>query len=345
MNDLWFDFYGVRVRVRCADEETSRRVANDFTYFAVRDAESRDAGEPELAINAYRQPPDYADLPPLKASVYSPRNICYTNGHMSFIDYFGSALSIYDRTRQSLDIYSERLHLLHEIIYLTVISRVCEQLERKRMHRVHAFAVELNGQCALFMMPSGCGKTTLCMEFLKRDVPYRLVSEDSPLLTRAGRVLPFPLRFGVASGKPADVAEEDVTFVERMEFEPKHLISLRAFEGSIATGTFVPRMVFIGNRTLAPTCQIRKVGFTRGLRAFTRHMIVGVGLYQGVEFLMQTSVSDLARKSGLFSSRFFTALAVLRRSKVFALDLGRDPEQNASAIISFLDEQGLGHTP
>ena len=345
MSDLLFDFYGVRVRVRCADEETLRRVAKDFTYFAVRDPEDGDASEPKLAINAYRRPPDYAGLPPLKASVYSPRNICYTNGHMSFIDYFGGALSVYDRTRQSLDIYSDRLHLLHEIIYLTVLSRVCEQLEWKRTHRVHAFAVELNGQCALFMMPSGCGKTTLCMEFLKRDVPYRVVSEDSPLITRAGRVLPFPLRFGVASGKPSYVPEEDVTFVERMEFEPKHLISLTAFEGSIATGTFAPRMVFVGNRTLASTCQIRKVGFAQGLRAFARHMIVGVGLYQGVEFLMQTSAADLAKKSGLFSSRLFTALAVLRQSNVFSLELGRDPERNASTIISFLDENGLGRTP
>ena len=343
MSDLSLDFHGVRVHVRCPDDEISRRVAKDFSHFAAGDAEAQPTAKPDLTINAYRQAPDYASLPPLKASIYSPRNICYTNGQVTFIDYFGRALSIYDRSRQALDIYSDQLHLLHEIIFLTMLSRVCEQLERRRMHRVHALAVELNGQCAMFLMPSGCGKTTLCMEFLKRDVPYRLVSEDSPLISRGGRVLPFPLRFGVLADSIPDVPEEDITFLERMEFEPKYLVSLEAFAESISSGSSVPRMVFIGDRTLAATCRIRKARFGAGFRAFVRHMIVGVGLYQGIEFLLQTSVTDLVTRSGMFASRLLAALAVLRQSKVFALELGRDPEQNASTIISFLDEHRLGH--
>jgi len=342
MSDLSLDFHGVRVRVRCSDEEILRRVAKDFAHFAAGDDEAEQTAEPDLTIDAYRQAPDYSSLPPLKASIYSPRNICYTNGQVTFIDYFGRALSIYDRSRQTLEIYSDRLHLLHEIIFLTMLSRVCEQLERRRMHRVHALAVELNGQCALFLMPSGCGKTTLCMEFLKRDVPYRLVSEDSPLITRNGRVLPFPLRFGVLADDIPDVPEEDVTYLERMEFEPKYLVSLEAFAESIAGGISVPRMVFVGDRTLASTCRIRRARFGAGFRAFARHMIVGVGLYQGIEFLLQTSVTDLLARSGMFASRLMAATAALRQSKVFALELGRDAEQNASTIISFLDEQRWG---
>ena len=342
MRDLFFDFHGVRVRVGCADAETAGRVAEDFAYFAIEGPDSIHAGDLDLEIDAYRRAPDYADLPPLKASMYSPRNICYTKGPVTFIDYFGDALSIYNRAEESLRIYSDRLCLLHEIVFLTMLSRVCERLERNRMHRVHALAIERRGQCAMFAMPSGGGKTTLGMRFLKGSAPYKLVSEDSPLITRWGRVLPFPLRFGVAAAEPPDVAPEHVTRLERMEFEPKYLISLRAFEGSIATGTFAPRMLFVGDRTLGMTCEIREVGFAAGFRALVRHMIVGVGLYQGVEFLLRTSPVDLVNKSGLLCSRVLAALALLRQARVFALELGRDPQRNASTIISFLDKQGFG---
>ncbi|NQV06926.1 hypothetical protein HQ535_10260, partial [bacterium] len=108
------------------------------------------------------------------------------------------------------------------------------------------------------------------------------------------------------------------------------------------TGEFIPRLLFIGDRTLDSTCRIRRVGFAKGLRALVRHMIVGVGLYQGVEFLLETSLLDLVKSSGLFFRRFLAAMAFLRQSSVFVLELGRDPERNASTIISFLDEQGLG---
>jgi hypothetical protein len=244
--------------------------------------------------------------------------------------------------KRTLEIYSDSLHLLHEIIFLTVLSRVNEELERRGMHRVHALAIERNGQCALLLLPSGGGKTTIGMGVLQQKAPYRLVSEDSPLITRSGRVLPFPLRFGIVARETPDVAPEYLTYLERMEFEPKYLISLKAFEGRIAEGVSLPMMLFIGERTLAATCDIRKTGRISGFKALLRHMIIGVGLYQGVEFMLRTSILDLFGYMGIFFSRLLSGIMMLRHAQVFVVELGRNPRENIAKILAFLEAEGLG---
>lgn len=347
-SELQFAFYGVRVAVVCADREVCKRVADDFTYFRVDPPDARGAEACQLRITAYRQAPVYDDLPPLMATIYSPRNVSYSDGDVTYIDYFGRALSIYQRRLQQLQVYAADVHLLHEIIYGTILSRVAEQLERRGLHRVHALAVEANAESALFLMPSGGGKTTLALEFLRRKDRYKLVSEDSPLIDAAGRTVPFPLRIGVvaqSADAPPPFPTEHVTYIERMEFEPKFLISLAAFDGALAAGPSAPRWLFIGKRSLGQGCSIRRASKVVGFRALVEGMVVGVGLYQGVEFLLRTSVFDLWRLGGIILSRFRRACALLRRCQIFVVTLGRTPQQNANTLIAFLEEQRFGCGP
>lgn len=334
-----FDFYGVTLQVECDDPETLQRVCSDFSHFRVGHPS---AEPPSLRITAERRKPNYDALPAIKARVYTPRNICYPDGDVTYIDYFGRALSLYDRARSTLHVQSDNVHMLHEVVFLSVLSRIGEQLERRKMHRVHSLAIDHNGEAALFMMPSGGGKTSLAMTFLSRELPYLVLSEDSPLIDEHGRIHPFPLRFGVAGEMPEGIADEHVTYVERMEFEPKNLISLEAFEGSIAQSSSQPRFLFIGERNLGRDCAIRPISRMAGLKPLMRDMVVGVGLYQGVEFLFRTSALDLFRNSLLFVSRLRRALTLLRSCEVYVIDLGRDRELNASTVVSFLQAKDFG---
>ncbi|MFN8625041.1 MAG: hypothetical protein U0587_03505 [Candidatus Binatia bacterium] len=347
-SELQFAFHGVRVAVVCADLEVCKRVADDFAYFRVDPPDGRGAEACDLRLTAYRRAPAYDDLPPLVATIYSPRNVSYSNGDVTYIDYFGRALSIYRRRLQQLEVYATDVHLLHEILYGTILSRVAERLERRGLHRVHALAVEANAESALFLMPSGGGKTTLALEFLRRKDRYKLVSEDSPLIDAAGRTVPFPLRIGVraeSADAPPPFPTEYVTYIERMEFEPKFLISLAAFDGALATARSTPRWLFIGKRTLAQGCCIRPASKAAGFRALLEGMVVGVGLYQGVEFLLRTSVFDLWRLGGIILSRFRRAGTLLRRCEIFVVELGQAPERNANALIAFLEQQRFGGGP
>ena len=339
MSTMEFSFYGATVSVETGDEELLRRVSDDFSVFA---AEAPTRGREHLSIRASLRRPDYDALPPLTATVYTPRNICYSEGDVTYIDYFGRALALYDRRLRSLDVSCEDLDLLHEIVYLTILSRVSETLERDGLHRIHAFGLQSGGEAALFLMPSGGGKTTLTLGFLGLGAPWRLISEDSPFVDRKGRVHPFPLRIGVLGTQPPPFPAEHVTFIRRMEFEPKHLVSLAAFGDCLATGASAPRFLFVGKRSLGRGCTIRAVGKRTGWKALVEGMIVGVGLYQGVEFLLRTSVLDLFALAGIGLSRVRAAWALLRRSEVHVVELGRDGAVNVETVRAFLAAKGFG---
>jgi hypothetical protein len=339
-----FAFYGVRVVVECADAEVGKRIADDFSYFRSDGADAENVSPPDVYVTIHRQAPRYEDLPPLPATVYSPRNVCYSAGDVTYIDYFGRALSIYHRAAQRIEVYADDAHVLHEVVYGTLLSRVSEQLERRRLHRIHALGVDANGRAALFVLPSGGGKTTLALDFIKHNDTYKLLSEDSPLIDPAGRVLPFPLRIGVIAGKdgPPPFPPEHVTYFERMEFGPKYLISLAACDGAIARAPSTPRLLFIGRRTLGQSCSIEPASRWAGLRTLIHSMVVGVGLYQGVEFLLRTSLLDLSKLTGVMVSRLLRAGTLLRQCEVFRVDLGREPQKNADTIRSFLVSTGGG---
>ena len=332
-------FYGATVSVETGDEELLRRVSDDFSVFS---SEAPARGREHLSIRASLRRPDYDALPPLTATVYTPRNVCYSEGDLTYIDYFGRALALYDRKRRSFEVSCDDLDLLHEIVYLTILSRVSESLERDGLHRVHAFGLEAGGSAALFLMPSGGGKTTLTLGFLKLGAPYRLVSEDSPFVDRKGNVLPFPLRIGILGKEPPPFPPEHVTFIRRMEFEPKHLVALAAFGDCLATGTSAPRFLFVGRRSLGRGCTIRAAGKWAGWKALLEGMVVGVGLYQGVEFLLRTSIFDLLGLAGLGLSRTRAAWALLRRCEVHVVELGRDGAINVETVRAFLASRGFG---
>ncbi|HXE80337.1 MAG TPA: hypothetical protein VNK41_06280 [Vicinamibacterales bacterium] len=326
------DVHGVGVRVRCASADTLARVWADFLYFHT------DAAPPiEMEVLLVPEAPRYADLPPLRATAHTPRNICYSRGQTTYIDYFGRALAIYDRAAKRVQVYSDRPHLLHEIAYLTILSRVSEALERRGLHRVHACAVSVQGTTVLFVLPSGGGKTTLTLAFMKRGGGIRVVSEDSPLVDGRGTLHPFPLRIGILADQPPPFPPEFVTYTERMEFEPKYLVSLRAFPDALETAPTQPNLLFIGTRTLGTDCRILPVSRMRGLRALVRDMIVGVGLYQGLEFLLRTSPADLLRLAPVLAGRVRAALALLRRVRVYEIELGRDPDVNVNTVLAFLE--------
>lgn len=331
------DVHGVVVRVECGDADIAGRLSDDFIQFQCG---VEPAAAPAIEIVLIREAPRYDDLPAIRASIHTPRNVCYDAGDLTYIDYFGKALAVYQRSRQRIEVRSTRPQLLHEIGYLTLLSRVSEQLERRGLHRVHALAVAKQGRSAIIVLPSTGGKTTLAQHFLQSGDGWRLVSEDSPLIDRRGRVHPMPLRLGVMSEEPPPFPPQFVSYFERMEFGPKYLVSLRAFPNRIETQVTKPGWLFLGRRTLGRTCRISPVSRRAGFRALTRDMIVGLGLYQGLEFLLRRSAFDLLAHTRLVAGRTRAAVALLRRTRVYEIELGRDADLNASMLSSFLRDAG-----
>jgi hypothetical protein len=185
------------------------------------------------------------------------------------------------------------------------------------------------------MLPSGGGKSTLALRALQAD-GVRLLSEDSPLLDRGGRLHPFPLRIGINATDAERLPAEHVRRIERMEFHPKLVLDLDAFADRIEPDPQPLRHIVIGRRSLGQTASLTPLSRSAALSPLLREMVVGVGLYQGMEFVLQRGMRDVAGKVGVAAMRATWAATALRHARVWQLVLGRDHERNWDALQPLL---------
>jgi hypothetical protein len=321
-----FNVYGYRFSVQ-GDEKAVEGLAQDFAFFT---ADSADGPTIEL----FQADPPLTNLPAGDALVYTPRNVAYREGHARYIDYHGRGLGILDEISGNFKLYSRDEDLLYEAAYLFLLSRIGEDLDRRGMHRVHALGVEVNGRAILVLLPMGGGKSTLGLHLL-RFPEVRLLSDDSPWIDRDGRVLAFPLRLGLLPGSQDSIPAEYRRKIQRMEFGPKHLVNYSYFADRVSASA-EPGIVFIGSRTMQPESRIEQAGTLAGLRPMLANCIVGVGLFQGLEFLLGSGILGLSKKLGVGISRCGNSWRLLRSSQVCRIHLGRNSEQNARAIFDYV---------
>jgi hypothetical protein len=251
------------------------------------------------------------------------------------VDYSGQALVIFDRRARSCTVYGTDRDLLHEIAYLYILSTVGEYLDGRGLHRLHALGLSYRGRAAL-LLPSGGGKSTLALELLRRP-GFALLGEDTPLVDRRGRILPFPLRLGVRPGQENGIPPRYLRTVRRMEFDPKTLIDIEYFANRVATGTMEPGCILVGQRNLGDVSAIVPLARHQAAQALVTNMVVGLGVYQGVEFLLERGWGEVLGKGGLAASRLRNALALLARAPAYRFILGRSSERNGQKLLQHLE--------
>jgi hypothetical protein len=331
---IQFDFYGIGVLAASSEEEFLRSVEHDFSYFI------KPTVSPSLRVEFIKSRPDYDGLPEMLCSLVTPRNICFSNGNCAYIDYFGQALNVYDPQANTSRIFSEDVELAHEIAYLTILSRMSEALERKRLHRIHGLGIESGGKGTIVLLPSGGGKSTLALTLLRNNNSFRLISEDSPLIRQDGHLLPFPLRIGVHPHNiPADIDPRFVRSDKRIEFDSKMNIDIRYFGTQIAQQPIPANALLLGVRSTGRRARIEPVAKTAMLRHVLANSIIGIGLYQGLEFLMQKSVGESLKHLGLLMSRSYNNMILLKHVRVYRFLIGRDLNQNYECLREFLLQQ------
>ena len=327
-----FDVHGYRFSIESSVPEAVEGLRQDFAFF------SSTAGPRETTVELIAGNPPLDDVPAVDASVYTPRNVVYRNGRFRYIDYHGRGLGIVDEQHDGLKLYSLDHGLLYEAAYLFLLSRIGQALDARGLHRIHALGVEVKGRAVLVLLPMGGGKSTLGLHLLKFP-EVRLLSDDAPWICRDGRVLAFPLRIGLLPGSEESIPPEHRRVMQRMEFGPKHLVNFEYFQDRVCASA-EPGLVLLGARTLRPECRIEEVGMTAALRPMVANCVIGVGLFQGLEFILQSSALELAKKSGLGVSRARNCWRLLRRSRVCRVHLGRDAEQNARTVLEYALRMG-----
>ncbi len=332
LNTLRFSVHRVTFQIAGTPGSSLELIANDFAHFA-----DNASGPPLFRIELNEQDPPYHEVPTRPATVYTPRNVGLTEGTRTFVDYSGRALAIWDRGERLFRIYTRDLDLQYEATYLFLLSRLGEELDLRHLHRIHALALGYNGRAILSVLPMGGGKSTLGAHLLKNP-QFDFLSDDSPFLDANGSVHAFPLRLGLLPGFEGDIPKEYLRTIQRMEFGPKTLVDYRYFAPRIRPSA-EPGIVFLGKRSLSTKCEILPCSPTDWSKSMIVNSVVGLGLYQGLEFIMRSNVSELFGKAGVAWSRWRNARRLCQRSEVYHLILGRDHEHNARTIFEFVQSR------
>jgi len=117
------EVHGLGVAVGGDWPEVVEQVRRDFAWFE-RPAPGTRSAAVEVTIE--RRPPDFDALGDGVASFVTPRNVVYQDGRHTIVDYFGRAVSIYDRDAGRLVVQGEDDHLVHEAVYHFLLSRIGE---------------------------------------------------------------------------------------------------------------------------------------------------------------------------------------------------------------------------
>ena len=327
-----FGVYGFRFSLRGAPPKAVEGIREDFAFFAAGTSFEPPEAD-EAVVELFDQEPPRTGLPGTDASVYTPRNIVYRSAGQRFIDYHGRALGIQDERSGGFRLYSRDPDLLYEAAYLYLLSRIGQQLDRSGRHRIHALGLVIRKRGVLVLLPMGGGKSTLALHLLSNPA-VRILSDDSPFIDRRGELLAYPLRLGLLPGSEKSIPPQHRRMIRRMEFGPKHLVNYSYFRDRVCAEA-PPGLVLLGARRITAGCSIEEVGMLTGLRACVSNCIVGVGLFQGLEFILQASPWELVKQSRIGLSRFWNCLRLLRRSRVCRVHLGSSPEENAKTVFEY----------
>tara|TARA_R110000868_G_scaffold287003_4_gene547471 strand:- start:17137 stop:18141 length:1005 start_codon:yes stop_codon:yes gene_type:complete len=332
-NHLHFDFFGQTLRLNSQNDELLARLSKDFSYFL-----SEDFTKADFNIDVFFEAPPAGVIPSRVASRQSLQSLSFDIPPVRVNDYYGKLVSVYDYKNEKAKLWSTDIEKLHEVTYLLILSRVGKALDLQGLHKVHAMAFTKNDKCLVGMMPMKGGKSTLLANIL-RDQSVSIISDDCPLITRAGRVKPFPLRLGVDElSKEVGLKDQQIhSYTLRRDFYgEKKLISLEGLPHEIGiVGT--KQILFVGRRGHNIKPEFKRISKFSMLKPVFVNMIVGVGLPMVMEYFWESGVRDFFKKSYIAISRTIAALALIMRSDCYEFLMSNKPEENAEFLLGKLD--------
>lgn len=328
---LYLVFHGISVRVHAPEETFIDMLRFDFSRFI---SDPRDTADISIEVTTDQ----YPALPEIEETAHSPSFVAYDDGERRYVDYYGRALVVIDYRLEHARLYCEDLDFAYEKLYLLILSRVGELLDRKGLHRVHSLGMSFGNKTALFLLPMRAGKSTLALAFLEFP-EVKLFSEDTPLVDHKGRVHPFPMRLGIREGESFPVtAPEHVRRFVRSELGPKVLISAEHFSSRIAVAPSPVSVLFSGKWTRAAQPSIRPMSRVRTLFLLFRDCVFGLGLPQVVEYFLRTPVLDVIQKTPIALSRAWACLRLVAAADCREVLLCPDRKKNAEVLYRFLCE-------
>ncbi len=327
--EVILNFYGVGVKVVSEEDELTRRIHKDFSFFVVEHLD-----DTQKNIDVVSKLEMVSEIPyPLLIPRFKNRNlILYQKKHIRICDYHGDGLCIFNLKEDKATFYNDKLNRLHELTYLFILSRVGKALDLMGLHRLHGMAVIKDKTLFVGMMPMNGGKTTL-LSFLLNDGRFANVSDDSPLIDKKGRVLPFPIRIGFEeNGQMPELFEKTTSYqLERKEYGKKTLFSLEDLNVSIS-GDYQNIILFRGFKG-ASFARLKKVSSLKFIGFIFEQGVIGIGLPILIEYFWEFGFVDFLKKAKIFISRVQSFRKFLSKSETYYFEMSSDIKENVDCLI------------
>jgi hypothetical protein len=328
------NIYNFIFEVHSNSEEITKRLNLDFDYFI-----STSNAKPNLTLRI-----DLTDLIPkniipdnLKAIFQRQNSITYEKNQVRYNDYYGKVLTIFDSKINEFIAHGTNLDKLYEVVYLFILSRSGKNLDLEGFHKIHAFSIVKNNIGLICMQSMRGGKSTLFTEIIQKN-DCEIISDDSPLLSSRGELLPFPLRLSLERiPTNLNLNESQYFIMNREFFKAKFSICLKAFNRQIASPT--SQFVFVeAHRSTYTTPHFVKMNKLKFFSKLFYHMIIGFGLPIIFEYFWETGYKDFFKKTKIFISRFCLGIKLAMTKESYDLYLTNNNEMNARAIVEFLNK-------
>jgi hypothetical protein len=330
---ILLDITGILASVTIDKKELADWLEFDFSLFLT---DKKDRPAITIDVKTSGHPPA---MPRLVASTQTPYYVSYDDGPRRYVDYFGRALVMYDYEAEHGEIHSTDLPFAYERLFLLILSRAGEKLDRKGLHRVHALGATFDDKALLFLMPEHGGKSTLGLSLL--GVPrFKFLSDDSPIIDHCGRVYPSPLRVGLRDEAAAKkIPAEYVRTFKRDGRDTKIVVKMSYFAPYVEMNPKPIKWIFIGQWINYDEPRIEKVSALAVFATLFRDCVFGLGLAQVIEYFLRSQRSDLFAKTGIAFKRIWAVSILLMRGKSRRFLLSKNPEKNRECLLKFLEQK------
>jgi len=329
------NIHGLRVNINTDDVESASFIKADFSRFLVRN----DGSPASRIITIYASlsaPPE--DLKPAtkRPWIRTKDAAVYAWQGKRILDSNGKVLVTLQFDPDLAQIYSLDRNLLREKVYLMIMSRAGEWLDRRGLHRIHAMGVSYRGRAVICALPEGGGKTTLTLGLMSRP-GFSLLSDEVPLVSRKGRLLCFPIRLGVREDAELCVPAHYLSNFKRARHEPKILIDAAYFSERISNEA-EPGILLIGQRCDVEMPEITPATTLKAFATLWKLCVLGHGVPRLLEYVLRLRPGAVFVQLTILGSRTLACAALVRRSKNYILVLGRNRDANVALIEQLATE-------
>jgi len=347
---LFFSLYGINVKVEGSNSSHClAELTRDFHFFINASSYSLPISSNKnytIKLSLQNTTDLYNILPDKAAKEIHSEYVVYEDKNKSgekirWIDYHGKALLKTKEKKYSSEaiLWCNDPSLTHELAYLYLLSRIGVFLDKKGLHRIHALGFQNKKSGALVLIPSGGGKSSLALELLQnKDIS--LLSDDSPLIDRKGRLYPFPLRLAFTShASMPDNLEQKTGRMERRKYGVKKLLSIKDLPNPPASNASEPKFLFLAERHGSKKIpRLRRLHKYEAIHALLRDMVVGLGLPQLAELVLTKGIWSLPSLIPTASSRTLAAANLVQKCQCYALELSHNSQANAELIRKKFEE-------